>query len=48
MGKLKEKIHDAKSKMHRKAAKNGPAKKSGDHAGEAVKEKVKAKKEKYL
>jgi hypothetical protein len=48
MGKLTAKIHDAKSKMHKKAAKNGPAKDSGSHTKESVKEKVKAKKSKLI
>ena len=48
MGKLSAKFHEVKSKGHRKAAKRGPAKDSGSHAGSAIKEKVKEKKEKWL
>ena len=48
MGKLSAKFHEVKSKMHRKAAKNGPTKNADHHAGEALKHKAKEKKEKWL
>ena len=48
MGKIGEKLHKAKFKMHKNAAKNGPARDSNNQAGKAVKEKVKEKKSKWL
>jgi hypothetical protein len=48
MGKISAKWHEVKSKMHKKAARRGPAKDADHHTKEAVVEKVKEKKERWL